>query len=74
MRPTNVPCPGQDVGLRHGWTAPHPGARDLFRQSVNFTSETCQFLQFPPVHTKCKIWIKYPWDDRRFVRHLGNVR
>ena len=43
-------------------------------QPVNFNRSDCQFLQFLPVHTKCKIWIKCPWDDRHFVRHPGNVR
>ena len=22
---------------------------------------------------QCRMWLKCPWDDRRFVRHLGNV-
>ncbi len=22
----------------------------------------------------CRMWLKRPWDDRRFVRHLGDVR
>ncbi len=44
MRPANALCPGQDVGLRHGWTAPHPGGRDLLRRSVNFSSAACQFF------------------------------
>ncbi len=22
---------------------------------------------------KCRMWLQCPWDDRRFVRHLGNV-
>ena len=43
IRPTNAPCPDQDVGPRRGWTAPHPGGRDLLRRTVNFSSAICDF-------------------------------
>ena len=55
IQPTNAPCPGQDVGLRHGWMAPHPGVEIFFgdlsiflRQPVNSDSirPSCQRIAY----------------------------